>query len=102
MRDHWNGSGTVSGGIRWNKDWGLRDLYLNRHEEALAVLDEVERVLAEIADEARRTWFIWNTPIEYPGGFLDVAVYRGWCARSMKAAKEAGWPDSTPEYLRKK
>lgn len=100
MRDHWDGNGTVHGGVRWGDGMTLRDLYLSRHEEALAVLENVEEVLAEIADERRRSWFIWAMSVDYPSAFMDISFYRGWHRAAIKEAKEAGWPDLRPEHLR--
>ncbi|MCX4580793.1 HNH endonuclease [Streptomyces sp. NBC_01571] len=72
MTDNWDGSGTVHSGVSWNSSWGLRELYMNRHEEALGWLDKIEEVLAEIADERRRLWFRESTISSYPAGTQEV------------------------------
>jgi hypothetical protein len=102
MRGHWDGEGTVHEGAKWGEESiSLRELYLHRHEEALAVLDNVERALAEIADQRRRDWFIWSTSVDYPTSFMDVHFHRGWCSSAIEKGKAAGWPDMTPEHLRR-
>jgi len=101
MRDHWDGNGTVHGGVRWNKKMTLRDLYLNRHEEALAVLENVEEVLAEIADKQRQRWFVRATPVDYPSPFMTVGYYRALYAKTIEMGRKGAWGHSKPEEVRK-
>lgn len=99
LRLRWSGNGTPQKGAI-SRDSSLRDLYLSVHAEVLTLLDDLDVVAAEIADEKRWSWFLWSCSWEYPRGFPDVAFYRKWSMEKIEAAKAAGWPDARPAHLR--
>jgi hypothetical protein len=102
LKGSWHGFGSPLRGGRslGLEDAGLRELYLQAHEETLAIIGHIEDVVAEIADEKRASWFLWNMPFGYPSSFSSVEVYRGWCRIRIEKGKADGWPDSRPEYVR--
>ncbi|MFD6279478.1 HNH endonuclease [Streptomyces sp. NPDC060209] len=104
LKGSWRGKGTPRKG-GWSlglEDVGLRELYLQSHEQTLAILDCIDDVLAEIGDETRASWFLWNLPFGYPDGFFSVDIYRGWSTSKIEQGESDGWPDSRPAHLRKK
>ncbi|MFJ9088730.1 HNH endonuclease [Streptomyces sp. NPDC102384] len=99
LRLRWGGKGTPQKGAIY-KDSSLRDLYLSIHEEVLTLLDDLDAVAAEIADQRRWSWFLWSCSWNYPRGWLDVGFYRTLSMEKIEAAKAAGWPDARPTHLR--
>ncbi|MDX3762302.1 hypothetical protein, partial [Streptomyces sp. AK02-04a] len=98
LRHRWSGNGTAQ-----KSDFGgksLRDMYLSVHEGVLGLLDDLDTVAAEIADPKRRSWFLRETPGNYPYD-LGVGWYRACYAEKVAKAKAEGWPDMTPEWLRR-
>lgn len=98
LRHRWSGNGTAQ-----KSDFGgksLRDMYLSVHEGVLGLLDDLDTVAAEIADPKRRSWFLRETPGNYPYD-LGVDWYRACYAEKVAKAKAEGWPDMTPEWLRR-
>ncbi|WP_329111956.1 HNH endonuclease [Streptomyces sp. NBC_01353] len=85
------------------KTRSLRERYLELHEEALVVLDNLDEVAEEIADPVRKKWFrrafsqvrcetyfgLWSAP----GARERAAICRRSYAAEIAAAREAGWPE---------
>ncbi|TKS96412.1 HNH endonuclease [Streptomyces lasalocidi] len=89
------GRGTpLRGGL---EDAGLRELYLEAHQQVLLMLENIETVLDEIADERRSTWFIYGTGIGYPDSVMTIDRWRGWYGSRIEQAKAEGWPDPRAE-----
>ncbi|MFD3464820.1 HNH endonuclease [Streptomyces sp. NPDC058682] len=100
LQGRWQGDGTPLGGGRLGHDeLSLHGLYMKAHEEALAVLETVNEVVAEIADRRRQMWFLWVSPFELPG-IIGIDFYRAFYRERIEAAKAADWPDQSPEHLR--
>lgn len=57
MAGEWRGDGTIRSGAG-ARGLSLRDLYLERHEEALGWLEHLEEVTAEVCDYDRQMWFL--------------------------------------------
>ncbi|MFF1593110.1 HNH endonuclease [Streptomyces sp. NPDC058286] len=77
----------------------LRERYLELHEDALAVLDNLDEVAAEIADPMRRSWFrksFARVEGEWWSSMTvgdKVRLCRRIYADEIAAAREAGWPE---------
>ncbi|MFE2972045.1 HNH endonuclease [Streptomyces sp. NPDC059340] len=99
LRYRWSGKGTAQKSD--SSGMSLRDMYLSVHQETLALLDDLDTVAAEIADQKRREWFIWATPWKYPYD-LGVEYYRARFAEEVQKAKVEGWPDSRPESVKQR
>ncbi|MER7743345.1 HNH endonuclease signature motif containing protein [Streptomyces sp. NPDC096538] len=99
LRTRWHGGGTAQQcdvrGI------SLRDMYLSVHAEVLELLDDLDRVAAEIADPKRRSWFVWATYWNYPDPEHGPSFFRLLFAERIEKAKTAGWPDRRPSSLRR-
>ncbi|MFE4697403.1 HNH endonuclease [Streptomyces sp. NPDC056738] len=98
LRYRWRGSGTAQKSDL--NGMSLRDMYLSVHEEALGLLDDLDTVAAEIADPARRSWFLWATPWSYPS-VLRVSWYRTCYGEKVAQAKAERWPDVRPEWFKR-
>lgn len=83
------------------KTRSLRERYLELHEDALAVLENLDEVAAEIADPVRRSWFRKSFARVEDGGWSPCPMAVGDKARlcrriyadEIAAAREAGWPE---------
>jgi hypothetical protein len=91
--NHWvNGTPHSGGESLSNKNAGLRELYIEAHEQTLVILDAVDEVLSGIAGKKRKSWFKRNTSHTYPTPYMDLAFFWSWNVSRIEEAKTAGWP----------
>ncbi|EFL32590.1 predicted protein [Streptomyces viridochromogenes DSM 40736] len=99
LRHRWSGKGTAQKSD--TSGLSLRDMYLSIHEGVLGLLDDLDKVAAEIADRRRRDWFLWASPWTYHYD-LGINYYRKRFAEEIQKAKAEGWPDNRPESVKKR
>ncbi|MFE5109455.1 HNH endonuclease [Streptomyces sp. NPDC056663] len=89
----WSGEGSPQDGASYQNS-SLRDLYLIVHGEVMELLDDLDKVAAEINDSKRLEWFEsrfrWYG---YPSVTYGVPRARARQEERIAKAKEQGYPD---------
>ncbi|MFD4257582.1 HNH endonuclease [Streptomyces sp. NPDC058534] len=92
MAGEWRGKGTIHGGAGYS-DLSLRDLYLERHEEALGWLEHLEEITAEVSNHNRQMWFLKRFfHLGYPQGGIGVDFWLAWSKDNIAEAHKNHFP----------